>query len=43
MNKKQYMIPMVRFIAPRFEDYFLASPQYGGSTIDDVTEEEWTL
>lgn len=42
MDKKLYQIPSVRFIAARFNENFLASTT-GGSTIEDATEEEWTL
>ena len=42
MDKKLYLIPSVRFIASRFDGNFLATTT-GGSTIEDVTEEEWTL
>lgn len=43
MDKKPYLIPAVRFIASRFDENFLASTTANGSTIDDATEEEWTL
>lgn len=43
MDKKLYLIPAVRFIAARFDESFLASTEFGGSTIEDVTEEEWNL
>lgn len=43
MDKKLYLIPALRFIASRFDENFLASTDYSGSTIEDVTEEEWNL
>ena len=42
MDKKLYLIPALRFIAYNFDENFLASTT-GGSTIEDATEEEWTL
>lgn len=43
MDKKLYLIPSLRFIAYHFDESFLASTTANGSTIDDATEEEWTL
>ena len=43
MDKKLYLIPALRFIASRFDENFLVSTDYSGSTIEDATEEEWTL
>lgn len=44
MDKKSlYLTPAIRFVAPRYDKSFLASTEFGGSTIEDVTEEEWNL
>lgn len=43
MDKKLYLIPALRFIAYNFDENFLVSTTANGSTIEDATEEEWTL
>ena len=41
-NKQNYFTPVLRFIQARYDRNFLVSTE-GGSSIDDATEEEWTL
>lgn len=44
MDKKSlYISPALRFVAASFDRNFLVSTDYPGSTIEDVTEEEWTF
>ena len=43
MNQERtYLAPALRYVAIRYDQMFLVSTE-GGSSIDDATEEEWTL